>query len=261
MAKLLNKVEQNALAIAAQKGNIAAQNKLVMCNMGLVYTAANALVRFDGANREDLVNEGVIGLIESIPDYDVSKGVKFTTFATHRIRMRMLNRCMSDHRLVKIGTSEAQRKLFWNLNKETAKCKAEGIEPTAETLAERIGNVTADHVREMQIRLGAAGEDSLASITGEGQTLFDTIADTSTPDPETYTTEKLERAWMLNTMIAFEQTIKNPVHLAIWNRRIASESPDTLQAIGTDEGVTRERVRQIEVDLRERFEIFARKRA
>jgi RNA polymerase sigma-32 factor len=263
MAKHLTKEEMNALATAAQKGNIAAQNKLITANMGMICVAAQKHVRFDGANRQDLINEGVIGMLESIPSYDPRKGVKFTTHAVHRVRMMILNRCMADHRMVKIGTSEAQRKLFWNLNKETAKCVKEGIKPTPEALAERIPGVNAAHVEEMQIRMGGS-EDSLTKVvsstdTGAGRTLFDTLA-SDTPDPDAYATDQSMKSWALNTMIAFEGTLTGHA-LTVWNDRIASPSPRTFKDIAKRAGVSRQRAQQIEADLRSRFTKFARKRS
>ena len=256
--KALSKDEMNALATAAQKGNKAAQSKLVLANMGLVYQAANSMVRFDGVNREDLINEGVVGMIESISTYKPEKGVKFTTHAMYKVKACMYARVQADHRMVKIGRSEAERKIFWNLNKASAKLRAEGITPTAERLAERIGGVNAAQVSKMQIRLGAGAEDSLTAVTSDGRTLFDTI-DSGVPNPEAYATERSERAWMLNCMITFEQTL-SPKAQAVWNGRFAAEKRRTLASIGEDIGITRERVRQIEADLQTAFEAFARKR-
>ncbi|MCA9583262.1 MAG: sigma-70 family RNA polymerase sigma factor, partial [Myxococcales bacterium] len=156
---LLTPEEEKDLALRyVESGDLDAARQLVTSNLRLVVKIAYDYRRAY-KNLLDLVQEGNIGLMQAVKKFDPYKGVKLSTYAAWWIRAYMLRFILNNHRLVKVGTTQAQRKLFFNLKKEKARLSALGIEPTAERIAEQL-NVSEDDVVQMDRRL-AAGEASL----------------------------------------------------------------------------------------------------
>jgi RNA polymerase sigma-32 factor len=112
--------------------------KLVTANLRLVVKLAYEYRRAY-KNIMDLIQEGNIGLMQAVKRYDPYRGVKLSSYAAWWIRAYMLRFILNNWRLVKLGTTQAQRKLFFNLNKEKAKLAALGIDPSADLIAERLG--------------------------------------------------------------------------------------------------------------------------
>jgi RNA polymerase sigma-32 factor len=254
--------EMDITARKAVAGDRNAIEKLVQSNVKLAAKLARQYRDFDGMIIEDLTSEALIGLIEAIPTFDVNRGTKFTTYAAWRMRMRVFNFVIDNFRLVRIGTTQNQRKLFWRLNRETEALKREGIDPTDQAVADRL-QVKVKELHEMQIRMNGAESSLDATLTVSGMheqgscTLFD-ILDSGESTPEEYTTKKRMTAWVQDRMIEFEQGLKGN-YLTVWNLRIASEDPMTMDEIGKRIGRTRQRVEQIDRKLREDFLRYARK--
>ena len=156
---LLTKEEEHELAVRFfEDEDVEAARRLVTSNLRLVVKIAYDY-RQAYKNILDLVQEGNIGLMQAVKKYDPYKGVKLSSYAAWWIRAYILRYILNNHRLVKVGTTQAQRKLFYNLQKEKARLSAMGIEPTAELIAERL-NVPERDVVSMDMRL-AAGDASL----------------------------------------------------------------------------------------------------
>ena len=135
---LLSREEEHALAVKyTETGDVEAAARLVTANLRLVVKIAYDYRRAY-KNLLDLVQEGNIGLMQAVKKYDPYKGVKLSSYAAWWIRAYILRFILNNHRLVKLGTTQAQRKLFFNLKKEKAKLSAMGIEPTAEVIAKRL---------------------------------------------------------------------------------------------------------------------------
>jgi RNA polymerase sigma-32 factor len=218
---------------------------------------------YDRTNREDLFQEGLAGVIEAADRFDPARNVKFSTYAQWWARAFVLARAIADYSLVKIGTTQAQRKLFFRLHRETSKLLAERGDAAPDAIADRC-KVRERDVLQMIERM-ASPERSLdapvldASAHGNGRTLYDALA-SDCPTPEEYTSSKLDGAWMLGIMAEFEQTL-NPREAVVFNRRIANPEPDTLDVIGQMlGGVSRQRIQQIEVSLRARIAEMAHDR-
>jgi RNA polymerase sigma-32 factor len=164
---LLSKEEEHELAVRFfEDDDLEAAKRLVTANLRLVVKIAYDY-RQAYKNLLDLVQEGNIGLMQAVKKYDPYKGVKLSSYAAWWIRAYMLRYILNNHRLVKVGTTQAQRKLFFNLQKEKAKLSAMGIEPTAEIIAERL-NVPERDVVSMDMRL-AAGDASLDAPVGTSE--------------------------------------------------------------------------------------------
>jgi RNA polymerase sigma-32 factor len=253
---LLSKEEEHDLAVRFfEDDDVEAARKLVTANLRLVVKIAYDY-RQAYKNILDLVQEGNIGLMQAVKKYDPYKGVKLSSYAAWWIRAYILRYILNNHRLVKVGTTQAQRKLFFNLQKEKARLSAMGIEPTAELIAERL-NVPERDVVSMDMRL-AAGDASLDAPVGtaEGRSVArvellpsddvrvdDTLADAQVGDQFS---EKIHK---------FGESLEGK-EKKIFEDRLVADDPKTLQALGDEFGVSRERVRQIEKRLLKKLKEF-----
>ncbi|MCL4156584.1 UNVERIFIED_CONTAM: hypothetical protein GTU68_005720, partial [Idotea baltica] len=150
--KSLSREEEKNLAIKYQEGDKAAGYELVVANLRLVVMIAREYQR-NVQNILDLVQEGNIGLLDAVDKFDPLRGIRFSSYAVYWVRAYMLRYLIDNVRLVKVGTTQAQRKLFFNLKKEKDRLEREGFAPEAKLLAERL-NVKEKEVIEMQQRLG-----------------------------------------------------------------------------------------------------------
>lgn len=244
---------QADLAIKA-KGDKLAKDQLIRANMKLVATIANKYHK----NDDDLLGEGYIGLCEAVDTFDPARGCMFSTHAAWSIKGRVLAYLIRSHSIVRIGTTQAQRKLFFRLRREQAKLAKEGgsTKDTVE-IAKRL-EVSVEEVEEMNHRLSTPVKslDSTLDLD-EGQSA-PMVERTASPDPtpEACIEEKLDTGWVQARMVEFEQTL-NQTEMTVWNKRIASEDC-TGDDVGKLLGVTRQRIAQIEKSIRERFVLFAR---
>lgn len=248
---LLSREEEHELAVEYHEtGNVEAAARLVTANLRLVVKIAYDYRRAY-KNLLDLVQEGNIGLMQAVKKYDPYKGVKLSSYAAWWIRAYILRFILNNHRLVKLGTTQAQRKLFFNLKKEKARLSAMGIEPTAEVIAQRL-DVPKSEVTNMERRLGA-GDMSLDApvspgldggrptarielLPSPGQQVDDAIADA---EVSRLLTDKIHE---------YGATLEGKEKV-IFTDRLVAEEPRTLQDLGDEFGVSRERVRQIEKRL------------
>src|SRR5947209_7222415 len=150
---LLSREEEHDLAVKFQKTqDPAIAYRLVTANLRLVVKIAHEYRRA-AFNLLDLIQEGNVGLMHAVEKYDPYRGVKLSSYAAWWIRAYILRYLMDNWRMVKLGTTQAQRKLFFNLRKEQEKLLAQGMDAAPKLLAERL-NVTEQDVREMDQRLG-----------------------------------------------------------------------------------------------------------
>jgi RNA polymerase sigma-32 factor len=253
---LLSKEEEHDLAVRFfENDDLEAAKQLVTSNLRLVVKIAYDY-RQAYKNILDLVQEGNIGLMQAVKKYDPYKGVKLSSYAAWWIRAYILRYILNNHRLVKVGTTQAQRKLFFNLQKEKARLSAMGIEPTAEMIAERL-NVPERDVVSMDMRL-AAGDASLDAPvgTGDGRTVARVEL---LPSDDVRVDDTLAEAEVGDQFTAkiheFGASLEGK-EKKIFEDRLVAEDPKTLQTLGDEFGVSRERVRQIEKRLLKKLKAF-----
>lgn len=247
-------------ACKALEGDKQAIELLVTSNVKLASSIAHNYKSFDGQNIEDLTSEAILGLVEAIPLFDPDRGTKFTTFASWHMRKRVLASVIDNFRLVKIGTSQAQRKLFWRLNRETQALRKAGIDPTCQAIATRL-ECKAQDVRDMQVRMGSPESSldapSVASEHGNND-LFD-VLDSGVESPEHYTTKSRMTAWVQSRMVEFEQRLSDK-EMVVWNHRIA-DNKLTMQDVADKLDCSRQRIQQIEEKLQKAFIKYAQNKA
>lgn len=222
--------------------------RLVTANLRLVVKLAYEYRRAY-KNIMDLIQEGNIGLMQAVKRYDPYRGVKLSSYAAWWIRAYILRFILNNWRLVKLGTTQAQRKLFFNLNKEKAKLSAMGIEPTAAEIAKRL-SVDESEVVDMDRRL-SSGEASLDAPVGdsEGRSVarVDLLPSSDTTPDAAFESQEMDRL-VRQRLNKFRETLTGK-DVIIFDKRMSADEPVTLQELGDEFGVSRERVRQLEARL------------
>jgi RNA polymerase sigma-32 factor len=253
---LLTKTEEHDLATEYVKtGDVAAAARLVTANLRLVVKIAYEYRRAY-RNMMDLIQEGNIGLMQAVKRYDPYRGVKLSSYAAWWIRAYMLRYMLNNWRMVKLGTTQAQRKLFFNLNKEKARLSAMGIEPTHAEIAQRL-SVDEKEVVEMDRRL-SRGDASLDMPVGDGDNSSVArveLLSSGAPGPEQDTTSAQLGAILHDQLGRFRTTLTGKDAL-IFDKRMIAEDPLTLQQLGDEFGVSRERVRQLEARISGKLRAF-----
>lgn len=251
---LLSREEEHKLAVQYKEyGDLDAAYKLVTANLRLVVMIAR---EYQKAFKTllDLIQEGNMGLMEAVKNFDPYRGVRFPSYAVWWIRAYMIRYIMNDWRMVKIGTTQAQRKLFFNLQKEKEKIEAEGLLPGPRLLAQRL-NVKEDEVVEMEQRL-ASRDLSVDVPIGDDEeaTMLNFLKDAK-QTPEEEIAEMEYRDLLREKMDEFAKGLKDK-ELVIYRERLLNEDPLTLREIGEKYGISRERVRQIEERVKKKLKNY-----
>lgn len=226
-----------------------AAQKLVVSNLKLVVKIALEYYN-TYLNILDLIQEGNVGLLHAVKKYNPYKGTKFSTYASFWIRAYILKYIMDSWSLVKIGTTQSQRKLFYRLNKEKQKLEAIGIFPAPQLLA-GVLDVKEQEVEDMQKRLFYSDISMETPLNDESDdTVMDMIK--SGKDVEEIVSDKEKNEILSSKVVEFKKSLNNK-ELFIFNNRIMTDEPLTLQDIGTKFDISRERVRQIENKVLKKF--------
>jgi RNA polymerase sigma-32 factor len=221
--------------------------RLVSSHLRLVVKIAMDFQRRWMQNVLDLIQEGNVGLMRAVQKFDPDRGIKFSYYAAFWIKAYILKFIMDNWRLVKIGTTQAQRKLFYNLNRERQRLQALGFDADTVTLSENL-NVSEEQVLEMQQRLDGS-DQSLDMTIGEdsGATRMDFLPALGPGLEETLAREEI--AGILREHLEAILPELSDKELDILRQRLLSDEPSTLREIGEKYNITRERVRQLETRL------------
>lgn len=251
---LLSREEEHRLAVQYKEyGDIEAAYKLVTANLRLVVMIAREYQKAF-KNLLDLIQEGNMGLMEAVKNFDPYRGVRFPSYAVWWIRAYMIRYIMNDWRMVKIGTTQAQRKLFFNLQKEKEKIEAEGLTAGPKLLAQRL-NVKEDEVVEMEQRLASRDLSVDVPIGDDDEATMLNFLRDAKQTPEEEFAETQYRELLHEKMEQFAKGLKDK-ELVIYRERLLNEDPLTLREIGEKYGISRERVRQIEERVKKKLKAY-----
>ncbi|MFZ1983916.1 MAG: RNA polymerase factor sigma-32 [Desulfatitalea sp.] len=253
--RLLTRDEEVELGRRVQEeGDMEAAYQLVTSNLRLVVKIALEFQRVWMQNLLDLIQEGNIGLMQAVKKFDPYKNVKFSYYASFWIKAYILKFIMDNWRLVKIGTTQGQRKLFFKLKKEKQLLIEQGFDPKPKLLSQRLG-VSEREIVDMDQRLDG-WDVSLDSPVKEGS---DTgrieFVSEGTASAEDRVAKKEIELLLHNKVAEFREQMSER-ELEIFDQRIFSDAPVTLQEIGDRYGISRERVRQIEKNVIKKMRDF-----
>ena len=226
-------------------------------NLRLVVKIALDFQRIWMQNLLDLIQEGNIGLVQAVKKFNPYKNVKFSYYASFWIKAYILKFIMDNWRMVKIGTTQGQRKLFFRLKKEKALLVEQGYDPKPKLLSERLG-VTEKEVVDMDQRLAnwdLSLDEPLKSDSNTERIEFINVESDSSEDR----VAQKEIEDILHTKVGEFKKSLNDRELDIFDRRIFSDSPQTLQQIGEVYSISRERVRQIENNILKKMKAYFKK--
>jgi RNA polymerase sigma-32 factor len=242
---VLSAEEEFKLAVRFKKYNdVEAAEKLVVSNLRFVVKIAHEYRNY-GVKLSDLIQEGNIGLMHAVKKFDPYKGYRIISYAVWWIRAYIQNYIIKTWSLVKIGTTQAQRKLFFKLSQ--AKKRLETLSqknPEFGEIAESLG-VKEHEIEEMDLRLSHRDLSLDAYISDEGETSHIDYLTYKGEDQEMALIKK-EEMDLVKRNIAGALTNLNERESYIVKHRIMTDNPITLQEIGSKYNITRERARQIE---------------
>jgi RNA polymerase sigma-32 factor len=254
---LLSPEEEKSWAVKfVETGDPEAAEKLVTANLRLVIKIAFQYHR-QWANVLDLIQEGNVGLVEALSRYDPTREIRFSSYAQYWIRAMILRFLLDNFRLVRLGSTRAGRKLFFQLQKERDRLIAQGIHPSSRMLAERLGvaeeevNAVDRHMRAPALSLHApAGDEE------DGRTLSEVVPERIPNDPE-QATARSELAELLQAKLgAFAATLTDEREKVIWETRLIASEPVSLSLLGDQFGVSKERIRQVEARMKKRLKAW-----
>jgi RNA polymerase sigma-32 factor len=243
--------ERKLTRLYRETGDQEAQHQLVTANLRLVVKIASRFQNRSAKNLTDLIQEGNLGLLRATALYDPYRGVKFSYYASYWIKAYMYKFILDNWKLVRIGNTEAQRKLFFNLFKEKKKLRAMGCPTDSESLAQRL-KVKENELVEMEQCL-ETGDLSLQSPIDCGSNeihLNFVISDS--PSVE----ELLAYQECTNALRQYLKKFRRRLDARerdIIDLRLLAEKPMTLKELGKFHGVSRERIRQLEKRLLEKL--------
>jgi RNA polymerase sigma-32 factor len=241
---LLSREEEQQLALRYRReGDLDAAHTLICANLRFVVKIANEY-RSYGMKLLDLVQEGNIGLMMAVKKFDPQRGIRLISYAVWWIRAYIQNFIIRSWSLVKLGTTQAQKKLFFKLGQARQAIQRLSGRADAADLAEQL-TVREAEIEEMSVRL--AGRDAsldVELVEGEGYSLLDTLADQRRNQEELLIERETEEQLSGNVRQAL--TALNARERRIVHDRILAETPRTLQELADDYGISRERVRQLE---------------
>jgi RNA polymerase sigma-32 factor len=247
----LRQSEERSLGLRYQRGELAAGQKLVAANLRFVVKIAGEY-RSSGLPMEDLVQEGNLGLMRAVSKFDPKRGMRLISYAVWWIRAYVRAYVLRSWSLVRIGTTQAQRRLFFALSKEYRFLRdsspegagRESVDPGR--LADHL-SVKPSEVIEMRMRISARDASLDAQLSPDGDaTLLDRLQTANEVTPE-HTLGNLEEAKVLSRRVRVALSRLVPRERLIIERRLLGDERISLDRIGHELGVSAERVRQLEM--------------
>ncbi|MBY0384278.1 RNA polymerase factor sigma-32, partial [bacterium] len=216
---------------------------LVTSNLRFVVKVAAEYSKF-GNKLIDIIQEGNVGLMHAVKEFNPYKGVRLISYAVWWIRGYIQEYMMRQHSMVRIGTTQNQRKLFYHLKKEKDHLDMLGQEPTVKLLSTKLG-IPEDEIRIMEERMSGRDVSLDAPVSDDGTAIrldMEAGHDEAVDDQ----LARQENIHILEEKISKLRPQLNEKEIYILEKRLLADEPVTLQDIGTEWGVTREAVRQME---------------
>lgn len=245
---LLTREQEHDLAVRFHEtGDPKAAEQLVTSNLRFVVKVAAEYTKF-GARLIDLIQEGNVGLMHAVREYNPYKGVRLITYAVWWIRGYIQEFLMRQYSMVRIGTTASQRKLFYQLQREREQLERMGLDQGLAQLSGRLG-ISPEEVQEMHARISGRDVSLDAPLSSDGHTRLVDLQ--SEADPEVLE-ERIGTHEQLKQLTDSLEDLKpslNERELFLLEERLLADEPLTLQEIGDKYGTTREAVRQMEARL------------
>jgi RNA polymerase sigma-32 factor len=247
---VLSREDEQALAIHYKEtGDVETAHRLVTANLRFVVKVAHEYKGY-GFRLLDLIQEGNIGLMVAVKKFDPAREYRLISYAVWWIRAYMQNFILRSWSLVKLGTTQAQRKLFYKLRgtqAQLAKLDAEGAQPSAAQVAKELGVEISD-VNEMDQRLAARDFSLDAERSSESKiSHLDSLADLG--DNQEELVGRAEQQDIMKDQVSSALATLNEKERYIVENRLMADEPLTLREIGEKFHISRERARQIEANV------------
>lgn len=245
---LLSRREEYDLAMKYKKdGDLEAARKLITHNLRFVIKVSNEYKDY-GISIMDLIQEGNIGLMKAVQRFDPTRGYRLISYAVWWIRAYIQNYIMRTYRLIKLGTTEAQRKLFYKLRSTKLKMGITDETPTPKeynAIAKEL-KVPLKSVIEMDQRMTSrdVSLNALISKTGEKATYLDFLQDQAASQEEVISSIQEQEKVKRNLKIALKSLNEREQHIV--KNRLLKPKPLTLEELSKELKISKERVRQIE---------------
>ncbi len=252
---ILSRTEEAALMEKFRRdGDNEAGRRIILSHLRLVIKIAKGLGGAKPGQLSDLIQEGNLGLVQALEKYDPAKGTKFSYYASFWIKAYIYKYLINNWSQVKIGTTQAQRKLFYNLGRTKKSLESKGLRATPRRIAAEL-NVSKAEVVEMEKRFQNRDSSLNAPLPSRasGERL-DIISDEAV-DTEADIARKQLKGMVKETADRFKKQLDRRERV-IFERRIYSGQPVTLQVLAERFGISRERVRQIESKILEKLRRF-----
>jgi RNA polymerase sigma-32 factor len=243
---VLSAEEEHELATRLSRDNdLEAAKQLILSHLRLVVSIARGYSGY-GLPQADLIQEGNLGLMKAVKRFDPERGVRLVSFAVHWIKAEIHEFILRNWRLVKIATTKAQRKLFFNLR--SMKTQSGTLHPDEVQNIARELNVKPEEVLEMESRFSGSDIPMEAHGTDDDEDSFSPIAylEDHRPEPSTELAEReievLQTNGLKNALVSLDERSRRVVE-ARWLR---DDGGATLHELAAEFGVSAERIRQIE---------------
>lgn len=243
---VLSREEEYELAMELREtGDLEAARKLIVSNLKFVVRIANEYKNYN-VNTMDLIQEGNVGLMKAVRGFDPTKGYRLISYAVWWIRAYIQNHIMKTWSLVKVGTNQSQRKLFYKLRSTKNKIEATGAEMGEDIYSEIAKELDVPDSQVIEMDRIMSGKDLSLDANVEGsteRTYLDVLGDTF--DQEQFLEDSQARPLVAKKIKEVLANLKDRERYII-ERRILTDSPETLEKLSRKFGISRERVRQIE---------------
>jgi RNA polymerase sigma-32 factor len=227
--------------------------RLVQTHLGLVIRIATEF-RHSGPSMEDLIQEGNLGLTIAARRFDPSRCTRLATYATYWIRACMLEHVVRSHGPVRIGTTRSQRKIFFGLGRARRKLEREGETADSESLAHVLG-VEAEDIESMTPRLTGRDVSLDAPRSLDDRREVGALLTQDEPNPEEVVAG-VEEEDSRKSRLFEGLKVLDPRERAIIRARHMRQRPATLASLGKKFGISRERVRQLELRAKTKLRVF-----